>query len=141
IAPEVRIAGAWHVYWIEPEPGAAPDRRGLERVREAGRDRPPAPAGGRGRVVSARPGAGSPRAGKATDILRGAGQPVRRVERGMRIDLLGWPEAPGAGVALARHLHDPMTQSLLGSHEEAAGLFAVPRRGEVERIALDGLEE
>ncbi|TWT22103.1 phosphoribosylformylglycinamidine synthase [Luteimonas wenzhouensis] len=141
IAPEVRIAGAWHVYWIEPEPGAAPDRRVLERVLEAGQDRHPAQAGARSRFVSPRLGTISPWSSKATDILRGAGQPVRRVERGMRIDLLGWPEAPGAGVALARHLHDPMTQSLLGSHEEAAGLFAVPRRGEVERIALDGLEE
>src|SRR5690606_12763400 len=108
---------------------------------EAGQDRHPAQAGARSRFVSPRLGTISPWSSKATDILRGAGQPVRRVERGTRIDLHGWPEAPDAAVALARLLHDPMTQSLLGSHEEAAGLFAVPRRGEVERIPLPGLKE
>jgi phosphoribosylformylglycinamidine synthase len=141
ISPEVRIAGAWHVYWVEPEPGASPDRAVLERVLEAGSGHAPAQPGTVTRFVSPRLGTISPWASKASDILRGAGQPVRRVERGTRIDLAGWPQAPEAAQALARLLHDPMTQSLLASHEEAAGLFAVPRRGEVERIPLARLEE
>ncbi len=140
VAPEVRIAGAWHVYWIEPESGSAPDPEVLRRVLEAGEERAPAQAGALTRFVSPRLGTISPWASKATDILRGADQPVRRVERGTRIDLLGWPEGGGSAVALAKLLHDPMTQSLLGSHEEAAGLFAVPLRGEVERIPLAELE-
>src|SRR5690606_1877643 len=141
ISPEVRIAGAWHVYWIEPEPGAAPDQAVLERVLEAGAGHAPARPGTVTRFVSPRLGTISPWASKASDILRGAGQPVRRGERGTRIDLAGWPQAPEAALALGRLLHDPMTQSLLASHEEAAGLFAVPRRGEVERIPLAQLEE
>jgi len=43
-------------------------------------------------------------------------------------------------VALALLLHDPMTQSLLASRDAAEALFAVPARGELERIALADLE-
>src|SRR5690606_14686635 len=141
IAPEVRIAGAWHVYWIEPEPGAAPDRRVLERVLEAGQDRHPAQAGARSRFVSPRRGQISPGSAQATGNLAGAGQPQRRVARGRRPALLPRPEAPGRGVAVARHRRERMSQSRLGSHGGGAGLSAVPRRGEAERMALDGLEE
>ena len=31
VSPGVRIAGAWHVYWIDPEPGASPDPAVLRR--------------------------------------------------------------------------------------------------------------
>ncbi|HEU0306255.1 MAG TPA: phosphoribosylformylglycinamidine synthase, partial [Lysobacter sp.] len=42
--------------------------------------------------------------------------------------------------ALAKLLHDPMTQSLLEARDDAAALFATPARGELERIALAELE-
>src|SRR5690606_18528920 len=58
----------------------------------------------------------------------------------MRVDLAGWPDDPALQAALAKLLHDPMTQSLLASHAEAAGLFAVPARGALERIPLAALE-
>lgn len=140
VAPEVRIAGAWHVYWIEPEPGAAPDLAALRRMLEAGDGREPLAAGAVSRFVSPRLGTISPWASKATDIVRGAGQPVRRVERGTRIDLTGWPGDAATAAALARQLHDPMTQSLLAASDDAAGLFAIPARGAVERIPLPALE-
>jgi len=140
LSPAVRIAGAWHVYWIEPEPGASPDVAMLERVLQAGQAQQAPEAGAVSRFVSPRLGTISPWASKATEILRGAGQPVRRVERGLRIDLAGFPADASAQAALARLLHDPMTQSLLSSHDEAAGLFAVPARGALERIALAELE-
>src|SRR5690606_10515858 len=70
-----------------------------------------------------------------------AGLPVRRVERGTRLDISGWPSGPAAAAAVSRVLHDPMTQSLLASHADAAALFTAPARGEVEVIALDALEE
>ncbi|TYT27399.1 phosphoribosylformylglycinamidine synthase [Luteimonas viscosa] len=141
VAPGVRIAGAWHVYWIDPEPGARPDQDTLRRMLEAPGAPSPADAGAVSRFVSPRLGTISPWASKATDIVRGAGQPVRRVERGTRLDLAGWPDAPSLQAALARRLHDPMTQSLLSSHDEAAGLFAAPARGALERIPLAQLEE
>ena len=75
---------------------------------------------------------------KATDILRGAGQPVRRVV-GMRIDLLGGP-SPGAGVALTRHLHDPMTKSLLGRTRRRPGCSRC-RAAAGRAHRADGLEE
>ena len=141
ISPGVRIAGAWHVYWIDPEPGAVPDPAVLRRVLEAGDDRVPPASGGISRFVAPRLGTISPWASKAGEILRGARQPVRRVERGTRIDLTGWPDDAGDRAALSKLLHDPMTQSLLASHEEAGGLFATPTRGVVERIALAQLEQ
>src|SRR3546814_3235748 len=73
---------------------------------------------------------------RSSDLLA-----VRRVERGVRIDVAGRPDNPGGQAALAQLLHDPMTQSLLASHDEAGALFRVPARGGVERIALAGLEE
>src|SRR5690606_32789418 len=56
------------------------------------------------------------------------------------IDLAGWPSDPAMQAQLAKLLHDPMTQSLLSTHDEAAGLFAVPARGALERIPLAELE-
>ncbi|MDH7454527.1 phosphoribosylformylglycinamidine synthase [Luteimonas composti] len=141
VAPGVRLLGAWHVYWIDPEPGATPDPAVLRRVLEAGDGQAPLAAGAVSRYVAPRLGTISPWASKASEILRGARQPVRRVERGTRIDLAGWPADAAAQAALSRLLHDPMTQSLLASHEAAAGLFATPARGSVERVALAGLEE
>ncbi|MGO4776862.1 phosphoribosylformylglycinamidine synthase, partial [Lysobacter sp. 2RAB21] len=66
--------------------------------------------------------------------------PVKRVERGTRYDLSGWPADAATQGALAKVLHDPMTQSLLQTRDDAAALFAVPARGELERIALEQLE-
>ena len=43
--------------------------------------------------------------------------------------------------ALAKVLHDPMTQSLLEARDDAAALFAVPARGGLERIPLAELED
>ena len=45
-----------------------------------------------------------------------------------------------ATAALAKALHDPMTQSLLASREQAQALFTAPARGELERIPLAQLE-
>src|SRR5690606_27054820 len=122
ISTGVGVLASRHVYWVEPEPGAAPDMAVLQRVLQADPGEAPAPEGAVSRFVAPRMGTISPWASKSTELLRGAGQQVRRVERGMRIDLVGWPDAADAQLALANLLHDPMTQSLLSSHAEAAGL-------------------
>ncbi|MET4730143.1 phosphoribosylformylglycinamidine synthase [Lysobacter enzymogenes] len=138
--PAVRLLDAWPVYWVEPEPGRTPDDATLRRILQAEASEAPRASGAVSRYATPRLGTLSPWASKATELLRGAGQPVKRVERGLRYDLSGWPDdAPTQG-ALAKVLHDPMTQSLLDTRDDAAALFAVPARGELERIALDELE-
>ena len=92
------------------------------------------------RFVLPRLGTISPWASKATELLHGAGLPVKRVERGTRIDLAGWPQEAAAQAAVARLLHDPMTQSLLADRDDAAALFVAPARGVLERIPLAQLE-
>src|SRR5690606_9082015 len=85
VAPEVRIAGAWHVYWIEPEPGSAPDPAVLRRVLEAGEERAPVQAGALTRFVSPRLGTISPwRARPPTSCAA----PTSRCG--------GWSAAPGS---------------------------------------------
>ncbi|MBD9479383.1 phosphoribosylformylglycinamidine synthase [Pseudoxanthomonas sp. PXM02] len=137
IASGVRIRGAWHVYFVEPEAGATPDLATLRRILQAGDQDEALADGAVSRFVTPRLGTLSPWASKATELLRGAGQPVKRVERGLRIDLEGWDDA---SPTLAKALHDPMTQSLLATREQAQALFTAPARGELERIPLAQLE-
>src|SRR5690606_5971552 len=141
IDPGIRVTGAWHVYWLDADPAALADRAALHRILQASDGAAPVDAGSLSRYVSPRLGTLSPWASKAGELLRGAGLPVRRVERGTRIDIAGWPSDPAAASAVADLLHDPMTQSLLSSHAEAAALFGAPARGGVEAIPLDRLEE
>jgi len=140
IAPGVRVVGAWWVYWIRPEPGRTPDAATLDRILEAQAATAAPAEGAVSRFVAPRLGTISPWASKATELLRGAGQPVLRVERGMRIDLAGFPEDAAVRAALAKALHDPMTQSLLADPGEAAALFSAPARGALDVIPLAGLE-
>lgn len=137
IVSDVRICGAWHVYFLEPEAGASPDLATLRRILQAGNGSEAVTEGAVSRFVTPRLGTLSPWASKATELLRGAGQPVKRVERGLRIDLEGWDDGKPA---LAKALHDPMTQSLLATRDQAQALFIAPARGELERIPLAQLE-
>ncbi|TAK39217.1 MAG: phosphoribosylformylglycinamidine synthase, partial [Lysobacteraceae bacterium] len=140
IAPDLRLLGAWSVYWVEPEPGAQPDAQVLQRILQAGDERQPLPAGACSRFVVPRLGTISPWASKATELLHGASLPVQRVERGTRLDLAGWPTDAAAQAEVGRLLHDPMTQSLLDDAAQGAALFTTPARGALERIPLDALE-
>jgi phosphoribosylformylglycinamidine synthase len=142
LVPALRVSGARFVYWVEPEPGARPDAVILQRILEAGAadERAPRAPGAVSRWVAPRLGTISPWASKATELLRGAGLPVRRVERGTRIDLEGFPADPAARAAVARVLHDPMTQSLLADEADGAALFVAPARGALEVVPLADLE-
>nr|MCU0683886.1 phosphoribosylformylglycinamidine synthase [Polyangiaceae bacterium] len=78
-------------------------------------------AGGLTLWVVPRLGTISPWSSKATDIARTCGLlAVRRIERGVAWSVAG---EVGDRAALARALHDPMTESVLASEAEAAGLF------------------
>ncbi|WP_028919842.1 phosphoribosylformylglycinamidine synthase [Pseudoxanthomonas suwonensis] len=139
LVPGLRIEGAWHVYFVQPG-ATAPDREALHRILQAGDAETPLAPGAQSRFVVPRLGTRSPWSSKATELLQGAGLPVARVERGMRLDLVGWPTDPATAAAAARLLHDPMTQSLLDSRDGAGALFAAPARKPLERIPLAELE-
>ncbi|MGY4517222.1 phosphoribosylformylglycinamidine synthase [Lysobacter sp. HA18] len=138
--PEIRLLGARHTYWVLPEPGAQPDVAKLGQILEAGDAFADRDASAVSRFVTPRLGTRSPWSSKATELLQGAGLPVQRVERGMRVDVAGWPTDAATQGALAKVLHDPMTQSLLDAREDAVALFEAPSRGDLERIPLDDLE-
>ena len=134
IVPGLRVAGAWFTYFIEPAAGPTPDAGALGRILEGCVAFEAPEAGAESRFVVPRLGTLSPWASKATEILRGAGLSVKRVERGTRLDLVGLPPASDPRWAkLARVLHDPMTQSLL-LHREDAYERESPRAGEADFI-------
>ncbi|MBI2397197.1 MAG: phosphoribosylformylglycinamidine synthase [Xanthomonadales bacterium] len=98
-----------------------------------------APIAGDDVLVLPRLGTISPWASKATDILRGAGLTLDRVERGMRYRVAGLSGLDAAGRArLLRALHDPMTQSVFRAAAEVAALFRHESARPVARVALAG---
>ncbi|MCC5045981.1 phosphoribosylformylglycinamidine synthase [Xanthomonas campestris] len=141
LVPALRLTGAWHVYFIRADAGRTPDQATLQRILQAEPAPAPRDEAASSRYVVPRLGTLSPWSSKATELMRGAGQPIQRVERGTRIDLAGWPEGEADQAAVAKLLHDPMTQSLLGSAAAAEALFNVPDPGQLERIPLDALEQ
>lgn len=92
-----------------------------------------------GIVVVPRLGTISPWSSKATEILRGAGVALQRIERGEYFEIDG--VAMELMPAVTALLHDPMTQSLLAGLPVAEQLFAAPAPGPVRWIALDALEQ
>ncbi|MBS0199105.1 MAG: phosphoribosylformylglycinamidine synthase [Proteobacteria bacterium] len=144
IAPELGITASWFTYWVQPQDGATPgsdklDIAKLGRILQAGTALQPRAAGSISRFVSPRLGTISPWASKAGELLQGAGLPVQRVERGIRLDVSGWPTDAATQAALSKVLHDPMTQSLLDDVADAAHLFETHPRATLERVPLDTL--
>jgi phosphoribosylformylglycinamidine synthase len=140
IAADLRITGAWHVYFTQAADAGAVDLTTLGRIVQ-GQPQPAERADGAvSRYVVPRLGTLSPWSSKATELVRGAGLAIQRVERGTRIDLSGWPADPAQQAAVAKLLHDPMTQSLLTGIDQAQALFSSLSRGQLERIALAELE-
>ena len=94
------------------------------------------------RIITPRAGTRSPWSSKATDILRGAQLPVVRAERGLRIDIIGGPEADSPlWRDIDRLLSDPMTQSVWPSLEDAQRLFDRPEQGLIQRVDIEQLPE
>jgi phosphoribosylformylglycinamidine synthase len=135
IAPGCSVSAAWYVYFVSVAGTAPIDRERLHEVLRAERDAPR-----RARLwVVPRLGTISPWSSKATDILRGCGFAVDRVERGLAFDIARAPARDSqAGQRLERALHDPMTQSVLASLDQAERLFLAGAAGALERVALDG---
>ncbi|MBP7982076.1 MAG: phosphoribosylformylglycinamidine synthase, partial [Arenimonas sp.] len=142
IVPDAVIAGAWHIYFVEAKDGATLDRDVLGRILEGCSGRTTALTGAVTRIITPRAGTRSPWSSKATDILQGAQLPVLRVERGLRIDLIGGPEAGSpAWLEIDKLLSDPMTQSVWADAEDAGRLFVSPKRGPIRRIDIERLPE
>jgi len=132
IAPGSGVAAAWYVYFIA-DAGATPDQ---DRLRAVLRAEPGAAKRARLWVVP-RLGTISPWSSKATDILRGCGFAVERVERGIAFDIGRAPARDSdAGRRLERTLHDPMTQSVITSLDQAQQLFLVGEPAALDRIVL-----
>ncbi|MGH8121653.1 MAG: phosphoribosylformylglycinamidine synthase, partial [Rudaea sp.] len=131
-----RLLAARFVYFVAPDSAnAAIDREALCRVLRA----TPGDAGHASLWVVPRLGTLSPWSSKATEILRGCGFAVQRVERGVAFTI-DMPPAPDSGHwrKLAQVLHDPMTQSVLASLSEADALFRAGAPAPLERIVLGG---
>src|SRR5712671_1367980 len=117
----VRVAAAEYWHFAEAErPLDARETKVLQRLFQYGE---PASAGvGRMLLSVPRLGTISPWSSKATDIARRCGlEAVRRIERGTAWFFSGDP-APDRGRILEL-LHDRMTETVLGSLDEADALF------------------
>ena len=125
-----------YVYFVDAGALTATQTEQLGRVLQA---RPTATEAAPATVfVVPRIGTQSPWASKATEILRGCGLPIFRVERGMRLRM-------GAAIAemidladpsVRRRLHDPMTMSLVLDSAAVAALFAASPAAALERVAV-----
>jgi phosphoribosylformylglycinamidine synthase len=131
VEPGTRALAAEYRYFVETAGElAAPERRLLERLLDDGSPPPPAAAGALYLVVP-RLGTISPWSSKASDIARNCGlASVQRIERGIAY----YVEGAASPEPL---LHDRMTQAVLRSFDDAAGLFehVAPRPLQSVRVA------
>ncbi|MGA9422517.1 MAG: phosphoribosylformylglycinamidine synthase, partial [Rhodanobacteraceae bacterium] len=135
LAPGCVLRSAHFVYFVDPLPQHAPDLERLGRMLVAASD------GARVATlwVIPRIGTVSPWSSKATDILQGCGVQIRRVERGMALEIDAVPAVGSdsdVGRTLLAALHDPMTQEIVTSIKDADHLFDVGEPAPLGRIAL-----
>ncbi len=132
---DIRLGQVHELFFVHVKPGTSVSVATLERLLDATR----ADSALRdGLVVVPRLGTISPWSSKASEILRGAGVALTRIERGEYFEVLGIP--PDLAPAVAALLHDPMTQTLLAGLPAADRMFATPTAGAARRIALGALE-
>ncbi len=138
--PGVRALAAAFVHFVELDPAGGegpldPSARAvLEQLLTYGPRQTATALEGRTLWVVPRVGTISPWSSKATDIARtcGLGR-VRRLERGVRWTIAGEVADPAA---LARALHDRMTEAVLEREADAAQLFATHEPRPVRSIPL-----
>jgi len=132
----VRAAAAEHWHFVETERPLEPrETEVLERLLQYGE---PAPAG-EGRMLLSVPRLGtiSPWSSKATDIARRCGlEAVRRVERGIAWFFSGGHPPDSDSHRIPGLIHDRMTETVLGSLDEADALF---RHHEPKPLAVVGV--
>ena len=129
-----KLVAAWNVYFVR----ATPNTQDLEteKLRDVLRATPGDPRPADIWTVP-RLGTISPWSSKATDILRGCGFPIERVEHGFAYAIERAPAVDSvAWQKLVANLHDPMTQSVLTSLNDADGLFRTGAAAPLVRIEL-----
>ncbi|HEX6295120.1 MAG TPA: phosphoribosylformylglycinamidine synthase [Burkholderiales bacterium] len=133
--PGIRSVGAEYRHFVACESELdAPARKTLDRLLAYGS--PPPEAAGRAWLVVPRLGTLSPWSSKATDIARNCGvSAVRRIERG-RVYYIDSKNS-----AVASLLHDRMTETVLGSFNDASKLFDEVAPRALECIPLRKLRE
>jgi len=136
----VRVTAAEHWHFVEAErPLAARETTVLERLLQYGE---PVPAG-EGRMLLSVPRLGtiSPWSSKATDIARRCGlEAVRRIERGVAWFCSGGQALDSESHRILALIHDRMTETVLGSLDEADALFRhfSPKALEVANVLARG---
>src|SRR3546814_1101208 len=86
LSPDVRVAGAWHVYWVEPaDAGQAIDSAVLNRILQAGDAVAPRDSDAVSRYVAPRLGTISPWARDRKSVVSGKSVSVRVALGGCRI--------------------------------------------------------
>jgi len=141
VASGLTLGDAYEVFFVEAVAGADLDTARLSGILAA----QVADTGSfeaDGALIVPRLGTISPWSSKATEILKGAGLPVRRVERGRFVAISGLSALePAQRRAAERLLHDPMTQSVLHDAARIAELFDAPAKGAVRRIPIGQLAD
>jgi phosphoribosylformylglycinamidine synthase len=139
--PAVRGVAAefWHFVEAGSEP-AGGEKRLLERLLRYGTPLRGDHSGETLFLVVPRLGTISPWSSKATDIARNCGiSGVRRIERGIAFYVATGPAGDRSRVAAL--LHDRMTESVLGSFDDADRLFLHVAPRSLGRVPLQQLDE
>lgn len=148
--PEIRDLAADWFYLVDAERDLLPEEESqLNRLLDDGSDPSRELAGTVTDVwVIPRLGTLSPWSSKATDILHHCGLAgIRRIERGLCFRVVAdRPFEEADWRRLAKHLHDPMTESVVAEVGQAVALFHSENPRPLERIALgssgiEGLRE
>ena len=128
------LATHW-VYFVDLASAVEPPLAVLQRIlrAEVSADLPTALSP----WVVPRLGTRSPWSSKATEILRGVELPVRRVERGLVLQLNASVE--GAATGAWSVLHDPMTQSICLNAAALDSLFTQGESTPLRRVSRDQL--
>ena len=146
IASHLRLEQAHWVYWVKSSSSAVLDPATLCRILQAkpssAHSDPcalaPLQQHCQRLYVVPRLGTRSPWSSKSTELIRGAGQAIDRVERGCAYLLADWPKDTVLQQAVLGHLHDQMTESVL--YDLAAVSADAPAPMGVEVVALDRLD-
>jgi phosphoribosylformylglycinamidine synthase len=142
VQPDIRGLRAEYWHFAETDGALATgERELLERLLAYGETPREGGARDASLLVVPRIGTISPWSSKATDIARNCGLArVRRIERGT-LFLIEGSLAPLPRAPLAALLHDRMTETVLGSLEEAAQLFRHVAPRPLTSVALERLGE
>ncbi|MBP7370813.1 MAG: phosphoribosylformylglycinamidine synthase, partial [Arenimonas sp.] len=142
ISPDAVLVGAWHIYFVDSLSTDRLDQPTLCRILEARVNLERSLTGAVSRIITPRLGTRSPWSSKATEILKGAQLAIERVERGLRIDILGGPALGSSDwQAIDALISDPMIQAVWSSVDEASELFHAQARGNLVRVNVDSLHE